>query len=87
MILFSLVDALPMAETSQTQNLSAIIGGSGRKSNSHFSPSLFKISSDGPNSVGFTKQQAFPLGRQDYHSELELDGGPIAIYYSDNNMV
>lgn len=47
--------------------------------------SLFKISSDGPNSVGFTKQQAFPLGRQDYHSEL--DGGPIAIYYSDNNMV
>ena len=32
--------------------------------------SLFKISSDGPNSVGFTKQQAFPLGRQDYHSEL-----------------
>ena len=49
------------------------------------SESLFKISSDGPNSVGFTKQQAFPLGRQDYHSEL--DGGPIAIYYSDNNMV
>ena len=35
MFLFSLVDALPMAETSQTQNLSAIIGGSGRKSNSH----------------------------------------------------
>ena len=48
-------------------------------------PSLFKISSDGLNSVGFTKQQAFPLGRQDYHSEL--DGGPIAIYCSDNNMV
>ena len=47
--------------------------------------SLFKISSDSLSSIGFTKQQALPFGKQDYHSEL--DGSPISVYYSDDNMV
>ena len=43
------------------------------------------MSSDGANSVGFTKQQACPLGRQDDHSEL--DGSPAFVCGSDDNVV